>query len=245
MISDTKVTELNKVSAKEPTAPNPSDELLKNLEQTTTDLSQLIVKANQTIMDNESDLSQQIIDVRQLSMSQLNGIKQTVFQQASTIRSLTDEVNSMKATQSQVKPEESKPNQQVTANTQALKGLSLLITETTSQLAIIKSAIDGMSIEFTKLSKRNANFASSLSDLKADILVIKDNNSNKIDNFKEYEMIGFDSNKLYIWIKDINQNVIKIKQGDFLPEYGTVISVTEDGQIITKLGLVKIKADTK
>lgn len=63
-----------------------------------------------------------------------------------------------------------------------------------------------------------------------------------IKDFKSYSLIGFDRQKMAVWLKDDDDNVIKVKKTSFLPEYGTVISITENGKIATELGFVKIKA---
>jgi len=222
----------------------PESVLLKDLENSAEELSALIAKTNQALIDNESKLSMQILEIRKFSSAQINDINQVIYTQGLAIERLIVQVAELNA-KKPVITSIALPDKNINENTNSLKALSVSVSEVNSKLSNITKITDVATANFTELSKQNAKMELTLSAIKSDILQIKDNNSNKIDNFKEYEMIGFDSNKLYIWIKDANQNVIKVKQGDFLPEYGTVVSVTEEGQIITQLGLVKIKTTVK
>lgn len=142
-------------------------------------------------------------------------------------------------------------NKRFTALTSANKKMA-------TQIGSLESKINDMSILFAstkaELNEKNANvklLMSELENLRAGISKSsatphpeKEKPTQKkksISSFQSYELIGFDRQKKSVWIKDDNDNVIKIRKSSFMPEYGTVMSITDDGKIVTELGFVKYK----
>jgi hypothetical protein len=138
-------------------------------------------------------------------------------------------------------------------NTQNLSNeMKSVIDFQDKERVIVKGDIDRLTEIYTKISKTITNQTQIITLLKKEVVQltqkIKEIESKPelvIENFMTYDMIGFDSRKLVVWLKDSKENVVKVEKGSFLPEYGTVVAITKEGQIITKLGMVKISKETK
>ena len=117
-------------------------------------------------------------------------------------------------------------------------------------IKLLTSKIDRLEIDYVELHNTIGDKDKEISRLKTDVLdvlaKIKDLSSNEIfaiEKFMVYELIGFDANNKSVWIRDADNNVLKVAKGTFIPEYGTAIDVLDDGSIVTKLGIVKTKID--
>lgn len=138
-------------------------------------------------------------------------------------------------------------------NTQNLSNeMKSVIDFQDKERVIVKGDIDRLTEIYTKISKTITNQTQIITLLKKEVVQltqkIKEIESKPelvIENFMTYDMIGFDSRKLVVWLKDSKENIVKVEKGSFLPEYGTVVAITKEGQIITKLGMVKISKETK
>lgn len=155
--------------------------------------------------------------------------------------------------------EEKIMNQKELSNANARKELA-------ARIGYIEKEIEGLVLLFASTKTDYDDIARNYEDLKVSVMNVSSKYSHiqsinqssgvldkildetkpkkSINDFKSYQLIGFDRQKKSVWIKDDNDNVIKVVKSSYLPEYGTIKSITEDGKIITELGFVKIKPAT-
>jgi hypothetical protein len=129
--------------------------------------------------------------------------------------------------------------QQITELEEKLTNIELISASTNTDLKEIISSYKKENNNLTErmlaLESRLASFSTATTPEYRPAII------KSIKDFKSYSLIGFDRQKMAVWLKDDDDNVIKVKKTSFLPEYGTVISITENGKIATELGFVKIK----
>jgi hypothetical protein len=111
----------------------------------------------------------------------------------------------------------------------------------------LNSKISILEIDYASLHETISSKDKEISILKNDIKLLNKDiaeitkiKAQSIDNFQSFEIVGFDGTNKSVWLRDSNNNVLKVEKGTFIPEYGTAISILEDGNIVTRLGLVKI-----
>ncbi len=111
----------------------------------------------------------------------------------------------------------------------------------------LNSKISILEIDYASLHETISSKDKEISILKNDIKLLNKDiaeitkiKAQSIDNFQSFEIVGFDGTDKSVWLRDSNNNVLKVEKGTFIPEYGTAISILEDGNIVTRLGLVKI-----
>lgn len=134
------------------------------------------------------------------------------------------------------------------AAAQAIKGVELINQNKDNALIdALNKKISNLEIDFStmheSINSKDKEIAILKNDIKllnADIEKVAKVKEKSIDNFQTFEIVGFDGTNKSVWLRDSNNNVIKVEKGTFIPEYGTAISILEDGNIVTRLGLVKI-----
>ena len=53
--------------------------------------------------------------------------------------------------------------------------------------------------------------------------------------------MGFDKQKKQVWLRDDDLTTIMINEGSYLPGYGKVMSIGNDGSISAEFGFVKYR----
>jgi hypothetical protein len=108
-----------------------------------------------------------------------------------------------------------------------------------------KKQIDGINVKIKTSTNEQSVVISDLltriSSLEGKIKELEISSSDNMARLPTFELLGFDAQKMTVWLKDEFGNVIKTTEGTFIPQYGIVKQITEEGIVVTNVGYVKTK----